>query len=209
MAYTTVVAGTTATASWANANVRDQVVSPFASSAARASAITAPVSGMVSTLTAADATSGIYHYNGTSWRQPWNMPWGIMGTATVTAASSGTTGAAVDWSGLAVTWTAVNNRYYRTTLTGLVNTGSTGGDCISLVIRNGSTQIAGAQAYEINVLHYEGLAAVALESGLSGSQTRKASIINSLGTNTVAGYADTTWPAIIVVEDMGPSGAPV
>jgi hypothetical protein len=51
MPYTTVVAGTTITASWGNANVRDQVVTPFASAAARTSAITSPVAGMVSTRT--------------------------------------------------------------------------------------------------------------------------------------------------------------
>lgn len=48
MPYTTVVAGTTITASWANANIRDQVVTPFASAAARTSAISSPVAGMFS-----------------------------------------------------------------------------------------------------------------------------------------------------------------
>lgn len=46
--YTTVVPGTTITASWGNANVRDQVVTPFASASARTSAITSPVEGMFS-----------------------------------------------------------------------------------------------------------------------------------------------------------------
>lgn len=50
MPYTTVVAGTTITASWANANVRDQVVTPFASASARSSAITVPVNGMLTYL---------------------------------------------------------------------------------------------------------------------------------------------------------------
>jgi hypothetical protein len=46
--YTTNVAGTTITASWGNTNVRDQVVTPFASAAARTSAITTLVDGMAS-----------------------------------------------------------------------------------------------------------------------------------------------------------------
>lgn len=50
MPYTTVVPSTTITAAWGNANVRDQVVTPFASAAARTSAITSPVNGMVSYL---------------------------------------------------------------------------------------------------------------------------------------------------------------
>jgi len=51
MPYTTVVAGTTITASWANTNVRDQVVSTFANSADRNSAIGSPTEGMLSFLT--------------------------------------------------------------------------------------------------------------------------------------------------------------
>lgn len=47
MPYTTLVAGTTITASWANQNVRDQGVTPFASISARTSAITAQVEGML------------------------------------------------------------------------------------------------------------------------------------------------------------------
>ncbi len=47
MPYTTLVSGTTITASWANANVRDQVVTPFATAAARTSAISAPIEGML------------------------------------------------------------------------------------------------------------------------------------------------------------------
>lgn len=47
MPYTTLVAGTTITASWANASVRDQAIVPFASAAARDSAITAPIEGMI------------------------------------------------------------------------------------------------------------------------------------------------------------------
>jgi hypothetical protein len=51
MPYTTVVAGTAITASWSNANVRDQVVTPFASAAARASAVASPPDGMITVLT--------------------------------------------------------------------------------------------------------------------------------------------------------------
>lgn len=50
MPYTTLVAGTTITASWANANIRDQVVTPFASASARSSAAPTPADGAVSML---------------------------------------------------------------------------------------------------------------------------------------------------------------
>lgn len=51
MPFTTVVAGTVITASWGNLNVRNQVVTPFASAAARTTAVGAlAVEGMTSWL---------------------------------------------------------------------------------------------------------------------------------------------------------------
>lgn len=64
MPYTTLVAGTTITASWANASVRDQVVTPFASASARTSAITSPVEGMLSYQADVDL---FYYYDGSAW----------------------------------------------------------------------------------------------------------------------------------------------
>lgn len=64
MPYTTNVPSTTITAAWGNSNVRDQVVTAFASAAARTSAVTSPVEGMVSYL--ADSKR-VEMYNGTAW----------------------------------------------------------------------------------------------------------------------------------------------
>jgi hypothetical protein len=66
--YTTVTAGSTITAAYGNANIRDQVITPFASVAARDSAITVPVNGMYATTT---DTGWLWRYNGTKWlREP-------------------------------------------------------------------------------------------------------------------------------------------
>jgi hypothetical protein len=67
MPYTTLVAGTTILSSWANASVRDQSVTPFASESARTSAISSPVTGMISYTTDCLTT---WHYNGTAWAIP-------------------------------------------------------------------------------------------------------------------------------------------
>lgn len=64
MAYVTLVAGTTITAAWANESVRDQGVSQFASAAARNSAITSPVEGMVNHL---NDVNGFTVYTGSAW----------------------------------------------------------------------------------------------------------------------------------------------
>lgn len=61
MPYITVVAGQVITAAWSNANVRDQVITPFVSAATRAAAITAPVTGMYSDV------GGLDRYDGTKW----------------------------------------------------------------------------------------------------------------------------------------------
>jgi hypothetical protein len=85
MPYSTLVAGTTITASWANANVRDQVVSPFATTAARDSAITSPVNGMVANITDDDVLTT---YNGSAWVVC--ADYGAWGTWTPTVTQSGT-----------------------------------------------------------------------------------------------------------------------
>lgn len=64
MPYTTVVAGTTITASWANASVRDQTVTPFATTAARDAAITVPVAGMLCVTT---DTNTLWQYVSGAW----------------------------------------------------------------------------------------------------------------------------------------------
>jgi hypothetical protein len=64
--YTTVVAGTTITASWGN-NVRDGLVSGFASASARASAITSPIAGMLTYRADLGTAGGYEGYTGSAW----------------------------------------------------------------------------------------------------------------------------------------------
>lgn len=64
MPYTTVVPGTVISTVYGNANIRDQVITPFANAAARDAAITSPVRGMVAYLTDTDL---LWRYNGTKW----------------------------------------------------------------------------------------------------------------------------------------------
>lgn len=66
MPYTTISSGGAIQASWANANVRDQVVTPFANAAARTSAVTAPIEGMLTWLSDTDS---LEVYTGSAWLQ--------------------------------------------------------------------------------------------------------------------------------------------
>jgi hypothetical protein len=62
--YTTPSPGDTISVAYATANIRDQVVTPFATAAARTSAVTAPVTGMLSYRTDGNAFEG---YDGAGW----------------------------------------------------------------------------------------------------------------------------------------------
>ena len=64
MPYTTLVAGTTITASWANANVRDQTIPVFASAATRDSSVTSPIEGMHAYTS---DTNTLWFYTGSAW----------------------------------------------------------------------------------------------------------------------------------------------
>lgn len=93
MAYTTVVAGTVITASWGNTDVRDQVIVPFASTAARDAAITAPVAGQVAATT---DTYSLWFRGASAWVQvgPLATTWA---TWTPTLTQSGTVTATVTY----------------------------------------------------------------------------------------------------------------
>lgn len=92
MPYTTLVAGTTITSAWANANVRDQNVTPFATAAARTSAVTSPVQGMLSYRNDLGSGGGFEHYNGSAW-----VPSGVQ---LIAATTLGSAAATVTWSSI-------------------------------------------------------------------------------------------------------------
>lgn len=92
MPYTTVVAGTTITAAYANANLRDQVVTPFATASARTSAITSPVQGMLSYRNDLGSGGGFEQYNGSAW-----VP---AGTQLIASTTLGGATATVTWSSI-------------------------------------------------------------------------------------------------------------
>ena len=112
MPYTTSVAGTTITASWANANVRDQVVTPFSSTTARDSAITAPVAGMVCVTT---DTNTVWTYSGSAWVQ--SVPNGAWTTWTPTLQQAGVVTATVTHA-VYGRWGRLIIATYRLTVTG-------------------------------------------------------------------------------------------
>jgi hypothetical protein len=86
VAFNTVVSGTAITTTWGN-QVRDQLITPFASVAARTSAVTSPVDGQVTYRTNDDVFEV---YNGTSWVLAGNAPLYVRKTADEALANSTT-----------------------------------------------------------------------------------------------------------------------
>jgi len=219
--YKNFTAGSVLTASDTNNYLMTQSIMYFSSTTARDTALPSPVDGMTAYIGSNDANEGLWTYNGTSWQKGpgWNAPWGVVaatsggtssrGYATTTSSSSTTT-STTDWSGLTVTFTAINNRIYRTIVMGnLTSDNASGSDYARLVIANSSnTVLASSQAIVQNGVT-EGRTVSYVEAGISGSTVRKARVNRALGEGSVSGFGSSTFPASIVVEDIGPSGAPV
>lgn len=206
MAYTTIVTGTTITSSWANSDVRDQVVVPFSSTSARSSAITSPVTGMVSTLTANNSTEGIYQYNSASqWRPPWNLPFGRVGFSALPG--SFTFNSSVGYSST-FTFTAIQNRYYKVCCGGEFQNGTVTGvvDSVSMytsaavAVRNPGARFTpvntSSQEYREFSFEYN-------HSTTGGTVTWKIGCIS-----TASATNQTFVPYTLDIVDIGPSGAP-
>jgi hypothetical protein len=210
--YSTIVAGTNITASWANANVRDQVVTPFASTTARDSAITSPLAGMVATINSNDVNEGpVVRTSAGTWRPPWNTSWGVVGFATKSAMQTNVGTGTTDVTGLSAAITAVVARLYRMTTYCYVLTGTAasfpnisirdgGNNQRALAYPSGTATPGGATTLTANAVGFASFAA--------GAQTLKTSVAFTVNTNNQAGGQSIFDQAFILVDDVGPSGAP-
>lgn len=147
MPYTTVVAGTAITASWGNANVRDQTIVPFANVSARDSAITSPVTGQVAVTT---DTMSVWLRKSGAWRSFRSAPDLYKCHLTMTAGTSIGVGGwtpltwdneIADPSG----WHAASSAQIKPTIAGQLyfawtaNLGAIGSWATGMVIKNGTT----------------------------------------------------------------------
>lgn len=203
-------AGSVLTASDVNNYLMEQGVMYFATTTARDTAITAPEDGMVAYIGSNDSSEGLYTYNGTSWRKGpgWNAPWGRVGSAVATTNQTSIGSSAVDVTSLSVTWTAVANRYYQTTVIIPVFSQLTLDGIVNLRITDGSSNIKQSVNLQAAAGTDVNIGGFVLESNIAtGSATRKARILTTSGSGTVT--ASSTVVPTIIVEDIGPAGAPV
>ena len=109
----------------------------------------------------------------------------------------------VDVGSVTVTFTADASRVYKTTLHAPYNEQASTAGFQGLTITDGSNVEKGRATQYGVVGQGSFLHVVAVESGISGSQTRKGRIATSAGSMTLTATA--TAPCFILVEDIGPA----
>jgi len=205
---------TVLTASDVNNYLMEQSVMAFASTGARDVAITAPEDGMVAYIQSNDANEGLYTYNGTSWRKGpgWNAPWGLMGkdkktNTSVTSATHTTLQDATNT--LTITITTVTNRVYRmTTVHNPYASGGANGFQAAHVI-GGATQ-SQFLVNSLSTVTQDTRTYVSTYTETSGQSRIFKAQIAAYNTNTaITDWGSATIPRILIVEDIGPDGAPV
>lgn len=128
------------------------------------------------------------------------LPWGIMGYASATANQTGIT-TETNITSLSVTFTADSTRIYRTTLyIGYIEQVTTAA-YPEIRITDASNVEKQRATWYLLAGHGDSVIMSVIESGLSGSTTRKGRAATNAGTLTLT--AGSTRPMQIVVEDLG------
>lgn len=192
-------------AEWGNA-IRDRSNQVFDTMAHLVAGIASPQVGQVAVITTGTG-AGIYEYVGATdtWTQPWNLPWGRVaeGLSTTNQTISGAT----NITGETATWTAVANRRYKVTVTAPYWQKATANGFGYARLVDGSNVEDTHLREWANINEYRSQALSWEITGLSaGSVTRRLRMEASAGTIIVAGASS---PQYIIVEDIGPNGAPV
>jgi hypothetical protein len=171
---------------------------------------------MVCFIDSNDANEGLYVYHGATggWRKGpgWNAPWGaVSAPATkISAMPTFTSTAPADFTGLTITFNQIQNRMYRCTFQSLfdnpVGIASTG--VVSIFNSTSSTQIQQGNytlpAAAFTVTHLQGI----YTAGSSASVTIKVRGGIAVSGQQFRSYGDATFPALLMIEDIGPNGAP-
>jgi len=213
MPYKQVASGDYITAAWANTYVSDQVVVPYSSVTDRTNnGPTVTTTGMISTLTTNTATEGLYEYTSAgTWRAPWNLPWGVVAVDNLTGTSVNVTATSFTDVSTFVTpsFTPVNRRYYKVTLSVVAKQYlQSSSNTVSLQVvsttPNSTVGLAIDQTLQASDLQTM-VASFWINNTATAATTYKVQAKTSGGTFSLDGV---NYPCSLIVEDMGPSGAP-
>jgi hypothetical protein len=194
-----------------NNYLMEQSVMFFATTAARDAAITAPEDGMVAYIGSNDSDEGLYTYNGTSWRKGpgWNAPWGVMGYLRLTTSKATTAPhTTFQTTDLTLTFNAVNRRILRVTSShGHYANGGANGLAINHFV-NGAGASGGGKI-TLNTSLSETFVFQSVHTTTATASITIAAFHAASPTNTaITDFANSANPRWIMVEDVGPSGAP-
>lgn len=157
-----------------------------------------------------DGTSveGLQIFTVGRWRPvSWNAPWGELGYGAGTAAQNGIT-TIVDVTGATATWVHQGNRKYRYTAQLPLAFQNTAAATTVLTIADGSNVAIFTVSWKMAISQFNPIMIVNREIiGAAATITRKARLSTNAGTIDLAGAAAT--PNFLLVEDIGPSGAPI
>ena len=212
--FTTFTAGNVLTASEVNNYLMEQSIMVFATTGARDSAITAPEAGMTAYINSGDSSEGLYSYTGTTWNKgpSWNAPWGLLGKASLATQSATSASHNVLQDGSAVctlTATTITNRNYRVTSTHHVwANGGAATVYYGLVI--GGTLVSGFQTWMSSTIIINTITNQHIYTETAGASRIFKVQLNSSVASQVTDYgaAAGLFNRTLVVEDIGPSGAP-
>ena len=197
MGIRTFVAGETLTAANINTYLMNQAVIVCTSGTRPAS----PVDGMTIYETDTDRQ---LTYDGTNWLNPDNVAGGTLGYAQVIADQTGIT-TETDLTGLTVAVTVGAGRRIRVTASVLVY-GSVVSDEFIVNIKEGATVLQRAGYDSLTGAGTSRPTSVERSVVLTpsaGSHTYKLSLLRNQGTGSLTSSAGTTFPAFILVEDIG------
>jgi hypothetical protein len=207
--FKTFTAGAVLTASDVNNYLQEQSVMYFATTAARDSALSASLEdGLVAYIGSNDENEGLYTYNGTSWRRGpgWNAPWGYSTFLQNTSTGTQNMVSSTVVTGLTGTVALVANRRYKATFqinqSGTSVLGQYAIQDNGVVV--GSTWVSVVTAGTTPIT-FTGV--IYFTSAATSSRTVRLVGTSAVGTATL--NVDTVIRQSLLIEDIGPSGAPV
>ena len=210
--FKTFTAGAVLTASDMNNYLMEQSVMRFATTAARDVAITAPEDGMTVYIGSGDANEGLYTYNGTAWRLPWNMPWGRLASVDTNSTRQTITTAGTDVTGLSVTLNQVDNRVLKFTFMLGVLCVTAASTAFNLNISTGTsgagTNIATLGETKKALTEYSVMTYVKSVTTTTTGSTSYHLRVASLSANGIA-ITNDLGVGHMIVEDIGPATTPV
>lgn len=171
---------------------------------------THPTTGLFAGLQIYETNTGntLYYQSATTgFTAPWNTEWGYIDTKKVTA-NQGSITTAVDVTGLSSTQTYVANRHNRVHVEVLLQT-TVADDVVGIILMVDGSQVE-VSNIDCRVANQAFSAEINWEiDGLSaGSHTIKVQAQRVAGTGTITMVANATAPALLLIEDIGPNGAP-